>query len=43
MKPGIPEDIQDKLIDIGTIILKDSVLDSKTKALLAVSTAAGPA
>lgn len=33
------EQIQDKLIDIGNMVLKRSVLDNKTKALIALSTA----
>jgi AhpD family alkylhydroperoxidase len=39
IQPGLPEEIQDKLIDIGMIILQDGALDPKTKALIAVSTA----
>jgi len=31
--------IQDKLIDIGSMILKTGILDNKTKALIGLSTA----
>jgi len=34
-----PEQIQDKLIDVGSMILKTSMFDIKTKALIALSTA----
>ena len=34
-----PDEIQDKLIDIGSMVLKTSVLDNKTKGLIALSTA----
>ncbi len=39
----VPERIQNKLIDIGTMVLKTSVLDPKTKALIALSTATATA
>jgi len=35
----LPNEIQDKIIDIGTKVIKDSALDPKTKALVAVATA----
>ena len=34
-----PEQIQDKLIDIGSMILKNGVLDNKTRALIGIATA----
>ena len=34
-----PDGIQDKLIDIGSMVLKTGTLDNKTKALIALSTA----
>lgn len=34
-----PEQIQDKLIDIGSMVLKTGALDTKTKALIAISCA----
>lgn len=33
------EEIQDKLIDIGSMILKTGALDNKTRALIGLSTA----
>ncbi len=33
------DEIQDKLIDIGSMVLKTGVLDNKTKALIAISCA----
>lgn len=33
------DEIQDKLIDIGSMVLKTGVLDNKTRALIALSTA----
>lgn len=33
------EQIQDKLIDIGSMVLKKGALDNKTRALIALSTA----
>ena len=35
----LPEQIQDKLIDIGNMVLRTSALDTKTKALIALSAA----
>ncbi|MBL7132188.1 MAG: carboxymuconolactone decarboxylase family protein [Candidatus Omnitrophica bacterium] len=34
-----PEQIQDKLVDIGSMVLKTGALDNKTKALIGLSTA----
>lgn len=42
-RPGLPEGIQDKLIDIGSIILRTSSLEPKTKALMAVTAATATA
>jgi len=36
---SLPEAIQDKFIDIGSMVVKTSELDPKTKALLALASA----
>ena len=38
-KAGMPREIEDKVIDVGAAVLKNSRLDRKTKALIAVGAA----
>ncbi|MBN1836405.1 MAG: carboxymuconolactone decarboxylase family protein, partial [Spirochaetales bacterium] len=43
MQSMLPDGIQDKLIDIGTAVLRTGALDLKTKALIAMATATATA